>query len=115
MLASLGISTMTEPIDIPSDINVKTSTVFPDPKSRQDALTIIKEFHDRKRGLNVGPQQFCRAILILSGGDISEFKRLAAIPDDPRDILMAGEAKLGNPNHYFKPPFDDPAYNFEND
>ena len=76
----------------------------------REVLELIEYYHDPKRGargLNVGASQLFRAILVLSDGDLSEFKRLAAIPADPRDIIIRGERKLGDPRHWFGPPIFD--------
>ncbi|MEL7498056.1 MAG: hypothetical protein AAFN77_10625 [Planctomycetota bacterium] len=37
--------------------------------------------------LNVGKDQYARAILYLADGDLEELKRLAEIPEDPRNTL----------------------------
>ena len=63
---------------------------------------IIDEFHDGKRTLNVGPSQFCRLILHLAEGSLEEFKKLADIPEDPRDMLMRASVETG---HWFTDPF----------
>ena len=105
-----SLEAMRHSIDIPPDIKLKVSEYFSDGQSREAVMAIITEFHNRTRGLNVGPSQFCRAILVLADGDVTEFDRLAQVRDDPRDILMAGNAKIGNSRHFFIPPFDDPAY-----
>ena len=97
---------MNDHVDIPPDFEGKVSELFSDPDSQQEVLALIEHLHGPKVSLNVGPSQLCRAILVLSDGELSEFKRLAAIPADPRDIIIRGERKLGDPRDWFATPFD---------
>jgi hypothetical protein len=96
-----------EPQPVPEDILDRISRDFPVTKEADAAARYVKTLHNDSSGINVGPSQFCRAIIVLAGGDIAEFNRLSSIPEDPRDIIMDAERKLGNPRHYCIPPFTD--------
>lgn len=90
-----------EPRPVPEDILERISRDFPKPDDADAAARYVTTLHCDSSSINVGPSQFCRAILVLADGDIGEFNRLSSIPDDPRDIIMAAERKLGDPKHYF--------------
>ena len=85
---------MREPIPIPEDITSSVALLYPDADLQAEAIAIVRHFHDRKQVLNVDPPSFCRAMLTLAEGDIEELRRLAAIPDDPRDTILQATRKL---------------------
>ena len=116
LLAAIGLlvwlnlpaNSKDDKVNMPPDIEAEVLRLFTDPDSQQEVLAKIKDLHEGG-GLNVGASQLSRAILVLSDGDLSEFKRWASIPADPRDIINGGERKLGNPRHWFGPPIFDAA------
>ncbi len=91
---------------IPADIMHRLRADFSNPNQADQVEAKVADFCANRIGLNVGSHQYVRAILTLAKGNYAEFVRLAGVPDDPRDIIMAAEAQLGNPEHYFIPPFD---------
>ncbi len=97
---------MEDIVPIPDDIKKRVIKLYPDKQLQDEAMEIMRYFHEDIE-LNVGSSQFCRAILTLAESNINELWQLAGIPDDPRDIIMSAEAKLGNPQHYFRYPFHD--------
>jgi len=97
----------TDATEVPRDILQRVAEDFADPTESSEVLDFISNRHVDTRALNVGASQFCRAILVLADGDLTELKRLASLPKDPRDIIHDGEAKLGHPKHYFVLPFGD--------
>ncbi|MCI4670967.1 MAG: hypothetical protein MRZ79_22715 [Bacteroidia bacterium] len=58
-------------------------------------------------GLNVGTDQFLRAVLFLSKGDLQKLKRILEKTDDPRDLLHKAEDKSGKLEHWFAIPFEE--------
>ena len=103
-----NIRAVPTPVPIPDDIKRRVIKLYPNQQEQNEVMKVIHAFHEGTIMLNVAPSQFCRAILTLANNDIDELRRLADVPDDPRDIIMIAEAKIGNPKHYFIPPFDDP-------
>ena len=95
------------PMPIPDDIKNRVVKLYSDEQEQNEAMEIIHAYHEGTKRLNVGPSQFCRAILTLANNNIGELRRLADLPEDPRDIIRRAEARVGNPKHYFIPPFDD--------
>ena len=98
---------MEDAVLVPSDIKRYIVKLYSEEQEQLEAMEIMRTFHDGTHDLNVGPSQYCRAILTLAENNINELRRLANVPEDPRDIIMRAEAKLGNPKHYFIPPFAD--------
>jgi hypothetical protein len=96
------------PVPLPPDIAEFVEQLFDDRESARKVMEVIAEFHARKRGLNVPPSQFCRAIICLSAGATDEFDRLASIPEDPRDILMMPRRRFGVHETDFAGPFSFP-------
>ena len=96
-----------QPVPVPDDIAERIKQEFSNAEETKIALEFVNEIHRDSSPLNVGPSQFCRAIIVLAEGDIQEFNRLASIVEDPRDTLMELDARLGNPKDYGMKPFDE--------
>ena len=96
-----------KPTPVPADIIERAKTDFPAATEANTVIEFVNSLHRDSSVINVGPSQFCRAILVLANGDFAEFNRLASIPEDPRDTIMAAEYTSGNPGHYFIPPFSE--------
>lgn len=91
---------------LPSDINSKIEQTFNSSVDRKKAQQLLLTLWAMQ--LNVGADQLARSILILSDGNISELNRIFSthFSEDPRDIIMEAEIKVGNPGLYFINPFE---------
>jgi hypothetical protein len=88
---------------IPEDIIKKIDELFQDMVDRRVAYQVIGELYNQNLG--VGSDQLVRSLLVLTDGNLITLQ--TTIPTmEPRDIIMAAEAKVGNPKHYFIPTFD---------
>lgn len=90
---------------LPSDIENKILQLFNNSIEQQEVKDLMQELKDIP--LNVSPEQLARSILTISEGDIKKIRSIFQqdFYGDPRDIIMEAERKLGNPKHYFIPPF----------
>jgi hypothetical protein len=92
---------------LPKDIERKIDTLFSNEAENKEVKTAIIGLWSTN--LNVGEAQLARSILTISGNDINEFRSVFKdnFYGDPRDVIMVAEEKLGNPEHYFIPPFEE--------
>jgi hypothetical protein len=90
---------------LPKDIVRKINDQYKDLNERNEVKGLISKLW--KMNLNVGAPQLARSILTIANGNINEVKKITTdFYGDPRDVLMKGEEKLGNPGHYFIFSFD---------
>ena len=71
--------------DVPQDVLNEITRQYGYFRRGDTAQAIVETAS--KRALNVGNEQFTRAILFLSDGDLQELRRLADIFEDPRDTI----------------------------
>jgi len=108
MLVSLiasGAKTVRSSENVPQDILdriVKDYGYFSEASESQDLIELLHE-----RSLNVGCSQYSRAVLVLARGDIEKLRELAAIPEDPRDILIQATKVSTDTGNCFAMPFRD--------
>jgi len=88
--------------ELPEDIRKKIEELFPETHQRQEVKRIMEEIYYQDWG--VGKDQLARALLVLSNGKPERLEEHLK-NGDPRDLIMAAEATLGNPGHYFLIPF----------
>ena len=88
---------------VPDDILRKVTEQYGYFKEGDLAQELVEKV--MQRSLNVGEAQFCRAILILSNGDLEELKVLSNIPEDPRDTLVKANGATNGKYGYFFEPF----------
>ena len=91
----------------PKDIEHKINQIFLNSEENQEVKQLI--FGLWSTVLNVGADQLARSILTLSEGSIDELRNIFQrnFYDDPRDVIMLAESKVGSPKHYFIPTFDE--------
>jgi hypothetical protein len=92
---------------LPADIQIQIDKLFPVASDKQEVARLLVSLWTRS--LNVGVEQLARSILVLCNGNVAEVVHIfnSDFMGDPRDVIMAAEAKTGNPGHYFIDPFID--------
>ena len=89
---------------LPVDLQNKIDELFSDDDIRQSISASLDELWDRS--INVGTAQLARAIVFLSEGDQDKFLELRGnFMGDPRDLLVAANARLENSKYWFSEPF----------
>ena len=91
--------------NVPQDILNRIVKDFGYFSEASEAQDLIERLHERS--LNVGCSQYSRAILVLALGDIEKLRELAAIPEDPRDILIHATKVSTDTGQCFAMPFRD--------
>ena len=89
------------------DILRRIDADFHDPETRRVVRSRLASLWDE--GLNVGPEQLARSILIEAAGDLAKFERAfdTGFYGDPRDLIMSAMARSGGAAGYGLTVFQD--------
>ena len=87
---------------IPVDIRKRIVQDFENENEQSEVLQFIRHIYSEQ--WNIGTDQFARSIIVLLDKNISLLKQFEEI-DDPRDIVLMAERKIGSPGHYFVDSF----------
>ncbi len=87
---------------IPNDIQQMIAQIFPE-DDKELVSAIIENYIIRDWAVYY---QAARSLIYMSGGNLKKLNEFIALGRDPRDQIMAGEEKAGNPGHFFKEGFD---------
>jgi hypothetical protein len=93
-------------ITLPEDITRKIRELFGE-DSRDEVVQLLCSLWSAGP-LTVGPDQLARSILVLSDGNIEQVRAIfeSQFWQDPRDVVVAADEKLGRPGHYLTESFD---------
>jgi len=89
-------------MDVPLDIQKMIEKYFNESECA-DAKAFIRNYLSQNHPILI---QSSRAVIYLSDGDLDKMKRLASYEIDPRDLIVMGDEKAGNPKDYFRTPFE---------